>query len=174
MPGFPSQFSPELWQQARDLVAAGLTFSEVADKTGIGFENLRKKAQRDNWLVPSTVLAKSKTALSTHREQKQVSQSVSTDLVLAESVAETGQKGAKLVVEGLIEVIRRTFAPSSDLMKKEITSHKEAASMFGMFAKASGLDRPQSAVQVNLWGQGSGSQAGPDALDCTEIDVDAS
>jgi hypothetical protein len=100
---------------------------------------------------------------------------VPSELILAESIAETGQKGAKYVVDGLIEVIRRTFNPSSPLMLKEIESHKEAASMFGMFAKASGLDKPQQAVQINMWGQASGTVSGPDMpLDCTQIDSDAS
>lgn len=154
MPGFPSQYSKELWQQARDLVSQGFTFPEVSDKTGIGLSNLKMKAQREGWFVPVTALQKGKEALQQREGNKlEVCPSVTTDLVLAESVAETGQKGAKMVVDGLIEVIKRTFDPSSALMTKEITSHKEASSMFGIFAKASGLDKPQQAVQVNVWQQ---------------------
>lgn len=164
MAGFPSQYSEEQWQQARDLVAQGFTFVEVSDKLEMSYENVRKKAQREEWFVPATALAKAQEALASKRtvesNGQEVSRRVPTGQILAETVAETGQKGAKFVVDGLIEVIKRTFDPSSALMTKEITSHKEASSMFGMFAKASGLDKPQTAVSLNFWG-GPGQSSSP-------------
>jgi hypothetical protein len=150
------------WQRARDLVASGMEMPEVSQRTGIPYEGLRKRAQREEWLVPSSSVSLSKAGLSKNKEENSPA-IVPAEVVLAESIAETGQKGAKYVVDGLIEVIRRTFDPSSSLMTKEITSHKEASSMFGMFAKASGLDKPQQAIQVNLWSQGSGAVQSDDA-----------
>ena len=155
MPGFPSQYSKELWQQARDLVAAGMTFPEVADSTGIGLDNLYKKSQRERWTVPSTVAAKAQELVAKRHGEKQVSTSVQTEAVLAENVAEYGQKGALAVVRGLLPKIQQTFREESALLAKEITNWKDAGTAFGIFAKASGLDRPQTAVQVNLWSQGS-------------------
>lgn len=163
MAGFPSQYSKELWQQARDLIGQGFSFPEVSDRTGIGLSNLKMKSQREEWFVPATAIQRGNAALQQREQKMEVCPSVTTEALVAESIAETGQKGAKYVVDGLIEVIRRTFDPSSALMTKEITSHKEASSMFGMFAKASGLDKPQQAVQVNLWTQGSGAVQSDDA-----------
>jgi hypothetical protein len=169
-----SPHTDQEWQRARDLVASGMEMPEVSERTGIPYEGLRKRAQREEWLVPSSAVSLAKSGLSPSK-QDDCPKIVPSELILAESIAETGQKGAKYVVEGLIEVIRRTFNPSSPLMLKEIESHKEAASMFGMFAKASGLDKPQQAVQINMWGQASGTISGPDIpLDCTQIDSDAS
>lgn len=151
MPGFPSQYSKELWQQARDLVAAGLPFSEVSERTGIGFENLRKKAQRENWLVPATALTKNQLQLSTKREEEQVSQKSPTELVLAESVAEIGQKGQMALLRGLLPKLMETFSPDSELLSKPVTDWKSGSSMANLFAKFSGIGQSTQAVQVNLF-----------------------
>jgi hypothetical protein len=178
MPGFPSQYSKELWQQARDLVAAGMTFPEVSQRTGIGLDNLYKKAQREDWFVPVTALAEAREVIAQAQAAKQdngqeVSTSVQTGVEMAESVAEMGQKGQFAVLRGLLPKIIETFGEKSALMQKEITGWKDASSAFGMFAKASGLDKPQQAVQINMWGQASGTVSGPDIpLDCTEVPQD--
>lgn len=49
MPGPQSQHSPEEWQRARDLVAAGMPFKEVCERTGISYDNLKKTWQRKGW-----------------------------------------------------------------------------------------------------------------------------
>jgi hypothetical protein len=155
MPGFPSQYSKELWQQARDLVAAGLPFSEVAERTGIGFENLRKKAQRENWLVPATALNKNPLQLSSKREEGQVSQKSPTDLVLAESVEEMGQKAKVSALKGLLPVFSETFKEGSELLSQPVDNWKNAGSMTNIVSKLLGWDRPATAVQVNVtqWGK---------------------
>jgi hypothetical protein len=148
---------------------------EVAERLGISYENLKKKAQRNNWFVPSTALAKAQTAL-TERQNKETGESlrVPVEAHLAESIAEMGQKGQIAVLRGLLPKIIETFGEKSALMQKEITGWKDASSAFGIFAKASGLDKPQQAVQINMWGQSSGTVSGPDMpLDCTQIDTDA-
>lgn len=157
MPGFPSKYSPELWQQARDLIAAGMTFPEVSDKTGIGLDNLYKKSSRENWTVPATILKEAQKTVALRELESQVSVSVQTEAILAENVAEMGQKGALAVVRGLLPKIQQTFREESALLAKEITTWKDAGQAFGIFAKASGLDKPTQAVQVNLWTQGNGA-----------------
>lgn len=49
MPGFPSQYSKELWQQARDLVAGGMPLIEVAQVVPIKYSNLKKTWARKGW-----------------------------------------------------------------------------------------------------------------------------
>lgn len=116
-------------------------------------ENIKKKAQRENWVVPTTALAKAQEALARRQEEKQVSLSVPTEAILAESIAEYGQKGQLAVLRGLLPKIQETFRENSALLTKEIESWKDAGTAFGIFAKASGLDKPVQAMQVNLWQQ---------------------
>jgi hypothetical protein len=171
---YPSRHTDEEWQTARTLVENAVPMPEVAERLGISYENLKKKAQRNNWFVPSTALAKAQTAL-TERQNKETGESlrVPVEAHLAESIAEMGQKGQIAVLRGLLPKIIETFGEKSALMQKEITGWKDASSAFGMFAKASGLDKPQQAVQINMWGQASGTISGPDMpLDCTQMPQD--
>jgi hypothetical protein len=173
---YPSQHTDEEWQTARTLVENAIPMPEVAERLGISYENLKKKAQRNNWFVPATALAKAQTAL-TERQNKETGESlrVPVEAHLAESIAEMGQKGQIAVLQGLLPKIRETFRENSALLAKEIESWKDAGTAFSIFAKASGLDKPQQAVQINMWGQASGTVSGPDIpLDCTQIDSDAS
>lgn len=140
-----------------------MSYEELGNKFDMEPVTIRVRAHRKKWAVPSRVQRLQKLL----RENKLNEQVIPTNptkevgnetegnvaLKLAESMVEKGQKGANFVVDGLLGVIERTFNPSSALMNKEITSHKEAGSMFSTFAKASGLDKPQIAIQTNVWQQ---------------------
>lgn len=129
---------------------------DVSDKTGIPYEALRKRAQREAWLVPSTA---AKVASERQGLTDDCPAIVPAGVILAESIAEMGQKGAISVVRGLLPKIQETFDPSSALMQAPIGSWKDAGQAFGIFAKASGLDKPQIAIQNNVWSGDLGSHS---------------
>lgn len=151
MAGFPSQYSPELWQQARDLIAQGFTFPEVADKTGIGLSNLKMKSQRESWFVPVTAIQKGREAMELREKEKEVCPSVTTEAVLAESIAEIGQKGQIHALRGMLPRFMKTFDQDSELLSKPVEDWKTAGSMVNIFSKLAGLDKPQIAIQSNVF-----------------------
>jgi ribosomal protein S1 len=175
MAGFPSQYSEEQWQQARDLVAQGFTFVEVSDKLGMSYENVRKKAQREEWFVPATALAKAQEALAAKRVEEsngqEVSQRVPTGAIVAESIAEIGQKGQIHALRGMLPRFLKTFEQDSELLTKPVEDWKTAGSMVNIFSKLAGLDKPSQAVQVNVWGDGWGAQ-GAVPVDASEVEPD--
>jgi hypothetical protein len=175
-----SDLTQEQWTECKQAAIAGVTFAKLGEAYGMEPSSIKQRAWREQWPTPARVASLKEQALANLPASQKallpnVDGSPQTAELVAESIAEKGQKGASMVVNGLLSVIERTFRENSPLMLKEIESHKEAASMFGIFAKASGLDKPQQAVQINMWGQASGTVSGPDMpLDCTQIDSDAS
>jgi hypothetical protein len=179
MAGPPSQYSTELWQQARDLVAASMTFPEVAERTGIGLENLYKKAQRENWFVPTTALAEAKAviaqaqqlkAYNPDQEGRQLSRTVQTGVDIAESIEEMCQKSKISALKGILPVFTKTFTEGSELLSQPVDTWKNAGSMTNILSKLAGWDRPQTAVQLNVWG-GSGSTKSAQCWEAQEVDV---
>lgn len=80
-----------------------------------------------------------------------MSQKSPTELVLAESVAEIGQKGQMALLRGLLPKLMETFSPDSELLSKPVTDWKSGSSMANLFAKFSGIGQSTQAVQVNLF-----------------------
>lgn len=156
MPGFPSAYSKELWQQARDLVGQGMSYPEVSQATGIEVGNLKMRAKRYNWYVPATALAKAQETLQIAKESQgtEVLPSVTTGQIIAESVEEMGQKGKLAVVKGMLPRLLKTFSEDSPLLSQEIESWKVAGLFTNIFANFTGINRPQTAVQVNISGWG--------------------
>ncbi len=145
-----SPHSEAEWQRARDLVASGLEMPDVAERTGIPYEGLRKRAQREEWLIPSSAISLAKTGLSPVK-QDDCPKIVPAEVILAESVAEMGTKGQISVLKGLLPKLMETFSPESALLAKEIESWKDAGTMANLFAKFSGLDKPQTQVSIGLF-----------------------
>jgi hypothetical protein len=48
------------WEAIKTLVVSGVGFKEVADQTGVGWESIRKRAQREGWPYPAAVARKAK------------------------------------------------------------------------------------------------------------------
>lgn len=132
-----------------------MSFSEVSKATTIPRESLKQKARRDNWLITSTLTAKAKSmaAIMPAREEDSGvdTQLIPTEVLAAESITEKGQRGALSVVDGILPLIQRTMKAGSSLLAKDIEGWKDFGTAFGIFAKASGLDRPQTAVQINFF-----------------------
>jgi hypothetical protein len=63
-----SPHTDQEWQRARDLVASGMEMPEVSERTGIPYEGLRKRAQREEWLVPSSSVSLAKSGLSPSKQ----------------------------------------------------------------------------------------------------------
>ncbi len=62
--GRPSLHPDHLWQTARDSVAAGVPYNEVAKATGIRRNTIEKRASRDKWHVPGTAINKVRKTLA--------------------------------------------------------------------------------------------------------------
>jgi len=154
-----SDLSQEEWKQVEILAVAGMTYKQLGEKFNVEPGTIAVRAHREEWAVPARV-----EKLRKELTESQLSQTNPTGEVgyvkesnagvqMAESIAEMGQKGALGVVKGLLPKLLQTFQPDSTLLQKDVNDWKSASSMFGIFAKASGLDKPQQAVQVNVWQQ---------------------
>jgi hypothetical protein len=148
-----------------------MPFKEVCERTGISYDNLKQKSSREDWFVPVTAIAEAKAILAQAQANKadkadqfngELSPSVTTGLEMAESIAEMGQKGQISVLRGMLPRLLKTFQEDSPLLSKDVEDWKTAGSMVNIFSKLSGLDKPQIAIQTNVWGDGwSGQGAVP-------------
>jgi hypothetical protein len=77
---------------------------------------------------------------------------------MAESIAEIGQKGQIHALRGMLPRFLKTFEQDSELLTKPVEDWKTAGSMVNIFSKLAGLDKPQTGIQVNVWGDGWGAQ----------------
>lgn len=166
----------EQWGEVEKAAVAGVPFTELAKVYGIEDNAIRQRAYWKKWAVPYRV-QKLKAEYLAHRVARdsesteqipdkpdQFSRDLTASNVVAESLAEYGQKGAILVAKGMLPLLERTMSEGSELLTKDITDWKTFGSAFGTYAKATQLDKPQQAVQVNVWG-GDWSQSGSVPVD---------
>lgn len=154
-----SDLTDEQWNEVEQLAVAGLSYEELANRYQVEAGTIRVRAHRKKWAVPSRVQRLQKmlkeSGLNTPKSTGLVDNVTESNVAvqIAENIAEYGQKGQLAVLKGLLPKIQETFRENSALLTKEIESWKDAGTAFGIFAKASGLDKPAQAVQVNLWQQ---------------------
>lgn len=48
------------WEAIKTLVSSGVSFKEVADNTGVAWESIKKRAQREKWPYPAAVARRAK------------------------------------------------------------------------------------------------------------------
>lgn len=166
--------SQDQWDEVEKAAVAGVPFTELAERYGIEDNAIRQRAFWKKWAVPNRIqklkaeyLANRGTSDSESTENNpdkpdQKGRDLTASNVLAETVAEYGQKGQLAVLKGLMPWLEKTFSPENPLLQAPADSMKVAATGANLFAKFSGLDKPQQAVQVNVWGAPgqSGSTAG--------------
>lgn len=173
----------EQWDEVEKAAVAGVPFTELAERYGIEDNAIRQRAFWKKWAVPNRIQklkaeylanrgrSDSESTENNPDKPDQSGRDLTASNVVAESIAEYGQKGQFAVLKGLLPKIQETFDEKSALLTKEITTWKDAGQAFGIFAKASGLDKPQNAVQVNVWGDGWGSQ-GAVPVESSEVESD--
>lgn len=159
-----SELSPEQWKEVEILAVAGMPVTEIAEKFGIEPNPIYLRSSREEWPVPSRLERMRKELASKEVGESSLAKDKERQAgaILAESLVEYGQKGALIVAKGVLPVLERSFSPESALAKSTLESWKDAGTAFGLLAKATGLDKPTQAVQVNLgWGGGASGEEGP-------------
>jgi hypothetical protein len=79
MAGRPSIATPEQWQTARDSIAAGVPYNDVARATGIPRNTIEKRASREKWHVPGTALSRARKTLAALASSKSPPHTHTTD-----------------------------------------------------------------------------------------------
>lgn len=172
------------WADIRDCVAAGIAMSKVAKQFAEyhprGWEPLheliRKRAQRDKWLVPATVIAAAKDRLTAsgivvptqedrpklpshvpNRVVPDPRDPVKTGNLLSQTLAEMGEEGSVIAGElslGLLQAARENpdrIAPIVDV--------KDIAASVKTLRLVAGMDRQGPVVSLNLWADAQMSRA---------------
>jgi hypothetical protein len=136
------------WNAIRSVAESGVLLPEVAERFGLPYERVKKRAQRERWLT----VAKVQTLRKRHTEQA-LSRSVplpSKEAVLTESLAELGNQ---VRFSGL-------RAASSALAKfaeapPELQNWSDAKVAVEIAAKIGNWGADEAKVQVNLWQGGA-------------------
>lgn len=126
---------------------------EVAKSFGISFETLRKRATRKEWNTPARVAKLAQLQKET-RQQVALSQGVpnapnSTEIV-ANSLAQNGEKLRTVALRLSLNALEKV-----DVEKMPIKSWSDAATVFGMGAKAAGIDATAGPTVSILFGMDS-------------------
>jgi hypothetical protein len=122
------------WTAAREAVALGVSLKEAADSYGLGYERLRKRAQREQWPQPA------KLATLAHDAAPP---SVPPSQVAAQSWADRGEQHRaavfKLASEALAKAKPRRLEEWADI--------ERAARLAD---RAAGLDKPAPVVSLHF------------------------
>lgn len=146
------------------LAVAGMSYKELGERYDMEPGTIAVMAHRKEWAVPARV-EKLRNELAANRkdptnptgEVGNVRES-NVGVQMAESIAEIGQKGQISALRGMLPRFLKTFEQDSELLQKPVEDWKTAGSMVNIFSKLAGLDKPQTLIQQNVWGDGWGAQ----------------
>ena len=156
------------WEQARRAAETGAPIAFVAEKFGVSFEAVKKRSQRENWLLPCRVEAlreKQRAYVLEQAKKGDVSRPVPAppekgSLVSSETPG-TATQAAPVTAESLAvmgeslkhTVLSKTLAAlrKADLASLPIASWQDAKTAVDVGLKAAGLDSAQvPAVNIML------------------------
>lgn len=160
-----SELTEEQWKEVETLAVAGMSYEEIGQKYDMEPVTIRVRAHRKKWAVPSRVQR-----LQKMLREKGLIQTKPTDLVgnetegnvalkMAESLTEIGERNALRVAvyteNKLREAIEGDLLPAPQNWKDFSAANRTNAD-------ATGRNKPQIAIQTNVWGDGwSGQGAVP-------------
>jgi hypothetical protein len=168
--------TPEAWAEVRRASEAGVDDETLSAQYNVKRDAIRKRRSVEKWITPARIAEaaeteriKAKYKVTNSRTISQVSQGLD---VAGMSMEDMGREGVLLATRGLLPIIRETFDPETSILGPA-RNIKEASTLIGAFMKASGLDKPQTAVQVNLgFSSKSGSQHWLDSSQVVEVEDD--
>lgn len=162
---------PVDWDEIKAAAIAGVPFKTLAeqwdirDKEGnISTNPIRQRCYLDKWIIPRAVLDKAKSQLAKAKElNKDVIKPDSSGntgdcltalTVAADNLLENGQQSSLIASQIALQSLR--IAPKS----LPVTSLADVKTALSVARIAAGMDKPQTAVQVNLGLFDHGSIAG--------------
>lgn len=153
--------SQEQWREVERAAVGGVPFTELARQFGVTDNVIRQRAFWKKWPVPNRVLKLKAEYLAARGASDSESteeigdnpdrngRELTASNVMAETLAEIGQKGALSIAGYVGKKLKQSV--EGDLLSAP-DNWKTFSTAFGTFAKATGLDKPQAAVQVQVWG----------------------
>ena len=137
------------WAEVRRTVESGVTLEETAERFGIQFRTVQKRSYREDWLT-TTKLEK----MVAERRESAVSQAVTNTPksaeIVADSLAKSGEKLRSVALKLSLNALEKV-----DVEKMPIKSWSDAATVFGMGAKAAGIDATAGPTVSILFGMDS-------------------
>ena len=122
------------WTAAREAVALGVSLKEASDSYGLGYERLRKRAQREQWPQPAKLATLAHDAAPPAVPPSQVA---------AQSWAERGE----LHRAAVFKLASEALAKAKPRKLEEWADIERAARLAD---RAAGLDRPANAINLHF------------------------
>lgn len=162
------------WQDIRDAVATGLSMAKIAKQFAqyhpSGWQALhtliRKRAQREGWLVPETAMAQAKERLEqsgvrfTEMSQARVTpprDPEKTVTLMSQSLSEMGEEGSIIAGKLSLSLLRKAEANPEKIAP--IVDSKDIATNIKTLRLVAGMDKQAPTISLNLWGQ-AGTHSG--------------
>jgi hypothetical protein len=159
-----SDLTPEEWKEVELLAVAGLTYQEIADRYDTEAVTIRVRAYREKWAVPNRV-DKIRNELKANEQMQtnptgevgNVTERNEVAVGLAEDLEKQWGLTRNAVLGKLVPEIVSSCAPDSPVSfaPKDL---KQLKTGVDIIATLTGQNKPQQAVQVNVWGDGWGAQ----------------
>jgi hypothetical protein len=169
-----SDLSDEQWEQIKMAAIANVPIVHLAKEYGVTDNAIRQKSFRDKWPTPERVeAARMKYLLATGtKEQLVTNRNEGSEAleIIAESDESYFQRAKNSYLKGIVPQFEESMKTPENFRPQNT---KDLIGHMSLITKITGHDRPQQAVQINMWGQASGTVSGPDIpLDCTEVPQD--
>ena len=160
------------WTAIKEAMIAGVPAVELAKRYSLLNEDgtpdttaIRKRCSREKWPVPSSIMDRASKKLAEARQEAQETARAMTTNAQGVTVSQDNREiGSDEVLKYWKRTQMALLPPLTEQAELAVTENpeffrptnlKEMTQLVGISAKLSGADRPQTAVQVNLWSQGS-------------------
>ncbi len=174
------------WEEIRLASIAGVPDDRLASEYGVTKAAIRQKRKRGLWPTENRAeleKEKARESLNNGRstmrrlskeietEEDELSQSVSVAALIGKTKEEIGELTGMEVLKALSPQVISAVTEEAESFRPQ--NLKQLAAAFSIISKASGLDKPQTAVQVNLgFSSKSSSQHWLDSSQVVEIEDD--
>lgn len=165
---------PVDWTAIKEAMIAGVPAIELARRHNLTDSEgrpdttaIRKRCSREKWPVPASIMDRASKKLADARQEVQETAKA---LSLTGQAVTVSQESREIGSDELLKYWKRTqmalLPPLTEQAELAVTENpeffrpsnlKEMTQLVGITGKLTGADRPQQAVQVNLWTQGSGA-----------------
>lgn len=164
------KLSPEQWEEVKKASEAGVEDSQLSEDFGITKASIRKRRQLDAWMTPRKLeeqkaVAKAKAvARQLPNDVSQLSQTPSGEASIASKLLRDGEFASIAAMSILLKKL--TQASENPDSVADLATVGDVSVAAKTARNIAGLDKPETAVQINLasvWGEpGAGKSPGPD------------
>ncbi len=158
-----SELSTEQWEAVEQLAVAGMSYEEIGQRYDMEPVTIRVRAHRKKWAVPSRVQRLQK-MLRDNRLQEQGKPTNPTGLVgnetegngaalmMAEDLEKQWGRTRSAVLRAVVPLIETSCEPEN-AVSFQPGNLKDLKTSVDIVATLTGQNKPQQAVQINVWQQ---------------------